>query len=114
MPGKKLDSLIRLICITLWMLIVGGLYYQNQMLQKRIRTLEQVQISLPVAGGCMTYSAGEIALALGALKAENKTYRANLKRQATNLKECMLDLSQSEIDGFHRRHREELRDKSAE
>jgi hypothetical protein len=110
MTHEKTRLLIRRICVVLWILIVGWLSYQNHLLRTRIRNLEQFEAQMSETNYYLSDSTEKdaIAVELAALTAENATYRANLRRQGTNLKECMAKLPQNEIDDFYRRHREEL------
>lgn len=87
---------------------VGVISYWDLIVQKRINDLEQTQSAISVLLDNMYESPDDSAMVIDALRAENKTYRATLKRQRINLKECMSKLPQSEIDDFYRRHREEL------
>ena len=98
MSYKGPRSLIRLLCTVLWMLVVGGLFYQNHMLQINLQNLERS----PSAQGA------ETAMEVKMLIAANATYRADLQQEHINLKECMSKLPQKEIDDFYKKHREEL------
>ncbi len=109
MPHKGSHPLIRTICIVLWVLIVGILYYQNQALQTIIGSLQRSQSKLALNEGYQPDSPDDVAMELRTLIAANAIYRASLMQEHINLKECMSKLPQKEIDDFYRRHREELK-----
>ncbi len=113
MSGKPPRSLIRMICIALLILIVGALSYQNYIVYKRIKSLKRSPPEISEIAGYLPDLTDEVSIALAALVAENAIYRASLKRQRINLKECMSKLPQNEIDDFYRRHREELEQEGA-
>lgn len=87
---------------------VGVISYWDLAVQRRIEDLEQSQSALSLLLDSMYEAPDEPAMVIETLRAENKVYRASLKRQRTNLKECLSKLPQNEIDDFYKRHREEL------
>lgn len=107
MSDKPPHSLIRRLYVVLGIFIISTLLYQNFTLYSITKNLKRSQ-SKTLNPDADLPESSEISMALTSLVAENLTYRASLKRQGTNLKECLSKLPKNEVDDFYRRHREEL------
>lgn len=86
--------LFRTVFVTLWVLILAGIFYWNSLMQAKIHSLQDEQL--------------DVLDALQKVNAANQTYRMLLERQHANLKECMAQLPPLEVEEFYKRHLEEL------
>jgi DNA-directed RNA polymerase specialized sigma24 family protein len=108
MSGKPPHPSLRRIYILLGIVIAGGLMYQNFTLYSITKNLRRAQLKTPRTELHPIYESDEVSEALASLAAENAIYKASLKRQRINLRECLSKLPQHEKDDFYQRHRDEL------